>query len=602
MKKRILAILLSLCLLVGLFPVTALAAEDTTPDETVTLLEGSETSPSYDWYTGAEENVTEYTISTAADLLGFANIVNGTAGEGNPAQDSFENKTVKLGADIALTEEWTPVNGFKGEFDGQGHTISNIWNDDAITKKGFFTSISYAYIHNLKLDGVNFSCTEAVPDAYIGSLACGGNTFSVVEDVTVSNVVIKYDNISNSDIGALCGEAYGYSQMRNVTLNNIKIDVQNSTDKYNYIGGFLGTVDNGNEAGTFVIYDNCTAATKPFVGGDESTQSKVETVPAWYGDGTANEFYISNLEELKQFRDLVNSGVSFAGGAPDQDGKINGKHIYLTDDIDLSGEEWTPIGLNKDTAFGGHFYGQGHTISNLMVTQQTNYAGLFGYVRNYGNQYGGNDSIINYLAGIEDLTIHNVTIENATNAGAFAGILDQPADNNWYGGVLQLHNLKLTGNVVIKGTNAGGMFGGSWTEARINTTDLTVDVAEGSSVYGSAIAGGVFASSPHTDLASNIASNIDVSGDKIVGGIAGNAGWKWENVSSTGDVTLNSDTASETGYNVGTAFGMVIDNTFWKPNSRINMTALSGTGTLVVNVDGSSQNTNGHHGNLIGGD
>ena len=66
MKKRILAILLSLCLSVGLFPVTALAAEDTTPDETVTLLEGSETSPSYDWYTGAEENVTVYTISTTA--------------------------------------------------------------------------------------------------------------------------------------------------------------------------------------------------------------------------------------------------------------------------------------------------------------------------------------------------------------------------------------------------------------------------------------------------------------------------------------------------------------------------------------------------------
>ena len=74
-----------------------------------------------------------FTLTDAADLLGFANIANGTAGEGNPAQDNFENKTVKLGADIDLSGiEWTPIGkldagtDFKGEFNGDGKTISNL--------------------------------------------------------------------------------------------------------------------------------------------------------------------------------------------------------------------------------------------------------------------------------------------------------------------------------------------------------------------------------------------------------------------------------------------------------------------------------------------
>lgn len=42
---------------------------------------------------------------------------------------------------------------------------------------------------------------------------------------------------------------------------------------------------------------------------------------------------ISTLEELKAFRDEVNAGNTFKG-----------ETIELANDINLGGEEWTPIG------------------------------------------------------------------------------------------------------------------------------------------------------------------------------------------------------------------------------------------------------------------
>ena len=58
-------------------------------------------------------------------------------------------------------------------------------------------------------------------------------------------------------------------------------------------------------------------------------------------------------------------------------------NYHLTQDIDLSGKEWTPIGDNctdsDASRFTGTFDGQGHVISNLTITGGYKYAGLFGY-------------------------------------------------------------------------------------------------------------------------------------------------------------------------------------------------------------------------------
>ena len=86
------------------------------------------------------------------------------------------------------------------------------------------------------------------------------------------------------------------------------------------------------------------------------------------GTGTENDPYIiSNYEHLTQLAELINL----------DDTDYTGKVYKLTEDIDLGGKEWTPIGAVN--WFNGTFDGSGFTISNFKSTgNERYYAGLFG--------------------------------------------------------------------------------------------------------------------------------------------------------------------------------------------------------------------------------
>lgn len=79
---------------------------------------------------------------------------------------------------------------------------------------------------------------------------------------------------------------------------------------------------------------------------------------------------ITSKEEFIAFRDAVNNGTTTTTS------------FKLMADIDLSGEEWTPIG-SYEHPFDGIFDGGGHIIKNLNVNHSSNdYQGLFGYATN----------------------------------------------------------------------------------------------------------------------------------------------------------------------------------------------------------------------------
>ena len=82
----------------------------------------------------------------------------------------------------------------------------------------------------------------------------------------------------------------------------------------------------------------------------------------------SKEHHINSTGDFIQFSKNVSSGTSF-----------NGTTVFLDADIDFSGisEQFEPIG--NDNCFRGTFDGQGHTISNLNVTSNSTYVGLFGY-------------------------------------------------------------------------------------------------------------------------------------------------------------------------------------------------------------------------------
>ena len=81
----------------------------------------------------------------------------------------------------------------------------------------------------------------------------------------------------------------------------------------------------------------------------------------------ADDIEINTVEGLKAIATNVNEGRD----------NYSGKTIRLTADLDLSAETWTPIGIFSHP-FAGTFDGGGHTISNLFVNTEHEFAGLFG--------------------------------------------------------------------------------------------------------------------------------------------------------------------------------------------------------------------------------
>ena len=65
-------------------------------------------------------------------------------------------------------------------------------------------------------------------------------------------------------------------------------------------------------------------------------------------------------DELLEFARMVNSG--------ELSGRADVK-VCLTADIDLTGHQWTPIGLGK-AQFAGRFDGCGHTTIPMGVTKR----------------------------------------------------------------------------------------------------------------------------------------------------------------------------------------------------------------------------------------
>lgn len=90
------------------------------------------------------------------------------------------------------------------------------------------------------------------------------------------------------------------------------------------------------------------------------------------GSGTQTAPYqIGSGAELAWLADKVNNAST-----------VTKLYVELTDDIDLGGQPWTPIGKfgfsSSDRSFSGSFRGNGHTVKGLNISAE--YAGLFGSI------------------------------------------------------------------------------------------------------------------------------------------------------------------------------------------------------------------------------
>ena len=189
-------------------------------------------------------------ISSDSDFISFANATR----NGN----TFENQTVVLNYDIDLSnlgsELWAPLGStsspFKGTFDGQGHTISNInINNNNSSYCGFFGSISNATIKNLNLEG------NIQGQNYCGLLA-GISSASTIENINTLETSSVHGNYC---LGGLIGQASsttitscsnnatvsGYLTIGGISGNEGTVtksyNTANITSSTGYAGGIVGT-------------------------------------------------------------------------------------------------------------------------------------------------------------------------------------------------------------------------------------------------------------------------------------------------------------------------------------------------------------------------
>lgn len=402
-------------------------------------------------------DTSQYEITNYHELLGLAKLVN----------EKNETITASLMNDIVFNEnlldasgnvqvadpiKWTPIGAeryyFNGIFNGNGHTISGLYVDGgdyaglfgkaqgAPTIKGvgvvdsYFKGAKYvggiagAYID---VNGIEFDCmagcftynvklegTESTTKIgqFIGDISGKGNA------KLNSNYCLaeKEEPLPGINCSTMTAEDFESGKVAYL-MNKYFTDKGNGDVWGQVVANSEGkTVDPlptaykiiGNGGSNKVI--NCAGQYHNHLG--SATCPICQTVNPQEPAQDNGVYQIGTPSELLWLADRVN------GGSGNQD-------AVLTNDIDMTGVKWTPIGT-KDKAFEwGEFDGQGHFITNLTVSDTSlEYAGLFGYVTDHATiknlgvfgEFSGGE----YVGGIAGYS-ENSEITNCFFIGTVSG-------------------------------------------------------------------------------------------------------------------------------------------------------------------------------------
>ena len=275
-----------------------------------------------------------------------------------------------------------------------------------------------------------------------------------------------------------------------------------------------------------------------------SARAEGETVDTW--DGTAVAFtkgngteddpwLIENAEQLAYLAQQVNEGTDYQW-----------KHFRLVSDLDLSGEEWTPIGTHGKS-FRGGFNGDGHTITGMTITGKENsYVGLFGECYNF-------TAASSY---IKSVTVKGAKISGYSFVGAIAGaganISDCYSIENTICAIRQVGGVcgGLTGNISgcynsssVKGNSTtGGIMGTASYQGRVGNgvVQYCYNIGAVTVTQQDSSVGGITGASADGYNISNCLNCGKITGNgKNVGGIAGSTESRYMNF--IGNCYYNSD-------------------------------------------------------------
>ena len=170
-------------------------------------------------------------------------------------------------------------------------------------------------------------------------------------------------------------------------------------------------------------------------------------------NGIAEDLGYTYNANTRTYRVYNQDGIKAWAEAVKTDPTLN---ITLTADINLTGETWTPVGMNRP--YSGTFNGQGHTITGLNISSSSGAVALF-------NNIGGAGKVMN-------LQLKDVTYNGSTAMGGIAhgnsgtitacsvtGTLTTTSNTADVGGIAAIN----LGNITacwFSGTITGGRIGG----------------------------------------------------------------------------------------------------------------------------------------------
>ena len=219
MKKKVLSLLLTLCLVMTFVPMAAFAAE-----------------------------ANKISITTVGELLQFAKAVD------NGEYDDKTDAVVSLDADLDLTGvAWTPIGSnfdtdgnllhyFSGKFYGNGHTISNLDFSENYGKTeypsfGFFSEVYGAEISGLTIQGkLDVSNSDPVYFGTVAGVAADSKISDCVSDVSFTDT----DKYINGTV-ALCG--YAINSTIEYCQNKGNFSITKDVSSFQ-MGGIVGLAQN----------------------------------------------------------------------------------------------------------------------------------------------------------------------------------------------------------------------------------------------------------------------------------------------------------------------------------------------------------------------
>ncbi len=374
------------------------------------------TANSYAFANGKGTEADPFQIASVADLVALATEVNaGNAFNGG----TYASAYYKLTASIDMNNvEWTPIgttdNPFRGDFDGAGKTLSNMYVSGSDV--GLFGYIgSGANIHDLAI-------VDATVEggSWVGALA--GDAKGVEDgDITVSNIYVSADVSGEGTVGGLIGGMTGSSAFNLVIDSCVFAGTVTSTG--NNAAGILGNANNaGDNTGRKFQITNCLNLGD--ISGKQDTAGIVGYVAYQAKDGCV----IENCINLGTITATGGTNYRYGNEIVSSNSSSTANAYTLTNCYGINPDMKETVGVNSDITLADLFKADFTDTFTAWTVRASDVAIPTGVAEKFAVQYLQEEYTVTWKDG--ETTLKTETVATGTTPD-YGSIPTKAADENY---------------------------------------------------------------------------------------------------------------------------------------------------------------------------